>query len=376
MAAAVWASSVINTAETAFVFNRMAVTKAIPMVSRKNGFLYAVLGKEETGSTPGTAGFQRLRQITGKNIEWTMLGALERPQPVADVNQNAAATTAIRTTDWGAAEAKYAHFSHTFAVPEDQTLRFTGEQEKLNFMDAFFDKVMRSYEQTLGLRMAYSNISDTTWLVDISNREILGSYVYAIAGNSNLSAAVDWANQGTGSAYGTILRNDTNNADFRGNVFGATGDLTLGKLLLAKNACVARGGNPRIAVAGLTYYTKVEGLVSSYVQTAFDADWSKFQGAHTMHAGMKWVLDPFVDAGSNYDMTNDTTATANFSATGTLVALIDPESWLFYSNMENFTSGLVKDITKKALYVLPTSPWFQLICKQPSANAIIGGITS
>lgn len=371
--AAIWANSTVNTAETAFVFNRMATRKAIPMVRRKNGFLYSILGKEEVGSTPGTTGFQRHRQITGKDIEWTMLGTLERPQTVADANQNVAATMAIRTTDWGAATAKYAHFSHTFAVPEDQILRFKGEEEKLNFMDSFFEKVMLSYEHAIGIRLGFSNITDTTYMADIQSRDVLGSYVYAIASNNNLSAAVDWANAGN---YGTIVRSDANNADFRGNVYTNVGDLTLGKLLTAKNACIVRGGNPTVAMAGATYYTKIEQLVSQYVQTAFDEDWSKFQGAHTIYAGMRMVLEPYIDAGKAYDLANDTTATANFADTGTLVALIDPSTWEFYSNMQNFTSGLVKDITKKALWVLPTSPFMQLVCLSPYRNAIIGGVTS
>lgn len=360
---ALWAGSVINTNETAFVFNKMATKKAIPIVRNINGFLYGILGKEEVGTTPGASvGFERLKTITGKNVEVTLLGQVDTPTTVADANQTANATINYNASAWGAAEFPIAHYSWVFGLPDSELMRFQGDELKTaSFLDDWFQRVMLSYEKAWGTAMSYSDITNTTNMTDVS-RTVLGSWVYAIAGNNNLNAAVTaatWNNSGSGATvqYGTINRADNTNDDFRGAVFGAQGDLTLGKILLAKNRAKKKGGLVTLGVAAETLYTKIEGLVSSYTQTAYDEQWGKFQGAYTMYAGIRFVLDSYCDS--------------------TIVGLFDPTTWQFYSKMETFaTSGLMRDIRTNAAHVLHTSPWAQLVCMAPARNAILGGLTS
>jgi hypothetical protein len=359
---AIWNGSVINSNDTAFVFNKLANRKAVPMVRRKNGFLYAILGKEEVGSTPGVTGFQRLKSITGNKVEVRLLGAVASPTTVADANQtdavdyaNAATNGMLSNGAWGAAEFPITHYQWPFLITDSELQRYKGDELKtVAFMDEYFDRVMLSYEKVWGTQLSMANIADTTNMAD-SSRTVLGSWVYAIAGSQNLSgASTDWANGGT---YGTINRADSGNADFRGNVYTNQGDLTLGKILTAKNACIINGGNPTVGIAGTTLYTKIEGLVSSYTQVAYADDWNKFAGAHTMYSGIRFVLD-------------------NYCAS-TVVGLLDPTTWQFYSNMTDFTTtGIIPDPSRRATYVLQTSPWVQNVCLSPNKNAVIGGLTS
>lgn len=357
---AIWAGTTINTTETAMVFNKMATKKAVPIVRNINAFVYGVLGKEEQGSTPGAgAGFQRLKSITGKNIEVTLLGQVDTPATVADANQTANATIQYNAASFGAAEFPVAHYSHVFGMPDSELMRFAGDELKTaSFFDDWFDRVMLSYEKSWGTAMSFANNADTTNMGDCS-RIILGSWVFAVAGLNNMSdtAANMWANATVSSTYGTINRADSANADFRGNPFPSTGDVTLAKILLAKNRAKKKGGNVTLGLAAETLYTKIEGLVSSYTQTTYDEQWSKFQGAHTMYAGIRFCLDYYCDS--------------------TIVGLLDPTTFDLYSKMETFSSsGLVRDIRTNAAHVLHTSPWLQLVCRHPAANSLLGGCTS
>lgn len=347
---ALWAGTAINTNETAMVFNKLANKKAIAMVRDKNAFTYAVLGKEETGSTPGSStGFQRLKQTTGKDVEVKLLGELATPATAADSTQVDAATVTWNDNMFGAAVFPYAHYSNVFPIPESELDRFRGDELKtLNYLDEFFDYAMLSYENVWGTAFGKSSS-----LAEPS-RTVLGSYVFAIAGNN--TGAVDWANNG--STYGTINRADSANVDFRGNYYGAQGDLTLPKIRTAKNACVVKGYKPSFAVAAETVYGKVEQLVEAYSQVTYDKQWSEFGGEYVRYAGMAFALDPYAASGQ--------------------LAIMTPETWLLYMNSNQpFTStGVVKDVTKIATYVLHTTFWMQLVCKAPCGNAILTGITS
>jgi hypothetical protein len=127
---ALWNGSAINTHETAFVFNQMATRKAIPIVRNMNGFLYAALGKEDWNATPGAGtGFKRLKKISGKNVEVTLLGELAVPLTTTDANQTLF-SNAVQNLSFGAAEFPIAHYSYPFAVPDSELQRFIGDELK------------------------------------------------------------------------------------------------------------------------------------------------------------------------------------------------------------------------------------------------------
>ena len=364
---ALWDNSGINTNETAFVFNKMAVKKAIPIVANMNAFLKMALGQKEEGATPGIgSGFTRLNNITGKSIEVTLLGQLGLPTTVSDANQTAAlATPNVSSGAFGAAVFDIAHYSYGFDVLDSELLRYKGDELKTaSFLDEVFNRILLTYQNTWGTAVS---LYDPTNSVDVS-RTILGSWVHAIAGNNNLSdtQANMWVTAASGGgSYGGLVRNgatagvltDGNNPDFRGNVFSAQGDLTLPKLLTAKNRCITNLGMPDFAMAGETMYTKIQGLAASYTQTEYDETWQKFQGAYVMYAGMRVCLDSYCNSA--------------------VVGIFDSSTWNVYTNMTDFASGgLIKDFTRKAVHLIHTSPWIQLICKAPNRNAILGGLTS
>ena len=334
---ALWNGSAINTNETAMVFNQLANMKAIAMVRNKHGFLYAVLGKQETGSTPGAGtGFQRLKKISGKKIEVKLLGKLASPGTVADGSAEVATETLTHTTDyWGAAEFDLAHYVYKHPVPHSELMRFMGDEAKTaSYLDEVFQLVMLSYEKVWATALSTAAAP---------SRTVLGGWNFAVDDDNT---------------YGTIDRTDSTNADFQGVVKASTGDLTLPKIHTEMDNVRVNGGRVSLGVAGATVYGKIRQLIQPYTQVTYDKDWTEFGGEHIRYAGVSFTLDP--------DCPTQT------------LGLLEPESWLLYMDKDTaFTSsGLVHDISRVSTHVLPTEFWMQLICKSPNHNARMEGITS
>ena len=332
------------------VFNQLANKKALPMVRKKNGLAYAILGKMEVGSTPGAGtGFKRLNKVTGKNVEVKLLGKLPSPATVADANQIDTASLTFTTDYWGAAEFALAHYQYTHPIPDSEYDRFEGDEAKtLSYIDDVFDLIMLGYEKVWGTAFWVTGTSGAP------SRTVLGSVPFAIAGN-NTTGAADWANNG--SSYGTITRTDSGNADFRGYYEGSIGDLTLAKIRDHKNQALLNGGMVTLGSSGATVYGKIQRLVEAYTEVKYDEEWSKFGGEYVRYGGISFTLD-------------------NYAASGCL-ALMEPESWGLWMKKHAMThSGIVFDASRRGTWVLPTRVWMQLVCMAPSHNTFMADITS
>lgn len=349
--AGLWTGSAINSTETATVFNQLWNLTAVEQVRKKNGFLYAILGKQETGATPDAGvSFQRMEKITGKNIEVKLLGKLKSIAAVADgYATESVAGTATNTADyWGAAEFALTHYKDIHALPESEVDRYAGDELKTaNHLDQVFRMLVLSMEnQWASSSSTYGGLWDTK----NAARTTLGGVQWAVSdGVSSGETAY--------ASYGTIDRSDAGNADFRAYVGTGTGDLTLNKIQTAQNTAIGQGGMPRVAMAHTTPYTKVQSLVQSYTHTVFEEDWSRFGGTWCEFSGMKFILDQRMPA--------------------TILVGIDPESWVWYQRDIDFTKqGVVHVPTYVGSYVLNYGAWVQDVCVRPSSNFKLSGITS
>jgi hypothetical protein len=340
-----WAGATINANDSAFLFNTLASRKSFDMVRKKQGLLYALLGEKETGSTPGTEGFQRLARQNFNKVEQRLLGALESPATVADANQIDAVTPAWDNDAWGAAEWSLAHYAHPFYSPASELDRFMGNDAKTaDFIDEWFNKMMLSY------RKVWSTALNLTGASAQPSRTVLGSVPYAIEG-------VDGAWTDASDDYGGLARDDSGNADFRGNVQASVGTLSLDKIRTTLLDVEADGGNVKVASAGSTVIGIMHKLLEPYTVVTYDESWTKFGGDWVQFAGVKYIHDP--DCASGY------------------MLLLDPETWRLYINdsVPMTRSGIVNDITLKAMNVVQTQWWMQCICLAPSHNGLLKGIT-
>src|SRR2546423_2154728 len=121
--AGLWTGTSINSTETAMVFNQLFNRKAIAMVRKKNGLLYAILGKSENGSTPELGPkYPGEKKITGHQIEVKLLGKLKTIATVADgvATEGATATLTNSADYWGAAVFDLAHYKDAHGLPESE----------------------------------------------------------------------------------------------------------------------------------------------------------------------------------------------------------------------------------------------------------------
>jgi len=73
---ALYDSSGINNNVIASVFNKLYSQKFVNTIRRRNSTLYAILGKQEIGQTPGLESFEGLVNSEGNNIEVRVMGKL------------------------------------------------------------------------------------------------------------------------------------------------------------------------------------------------------------------------------------------------------------------------------------------------------------
>lgn len=345
-----WTGTSINSTETAMVFNQLWNLTAVEMVRKKNGFLYAILGKMENGATPlDGVSFQRMQKVTGKNIEVKLLGKLKSIPTVADGSAEFTAATPTNTQDyWGAAEFSLAHFKDVHALPESEIDRFAGDELKTsNYLDQVFRMLVLSLEDTWGSSSSsYGGIHDTK----APSRTVLGGWQYAVSDGTT-------SGESSYATYGTIDRSDSGNADFRSTVTGSVGDLTLAKVQTLQNTIIGKGGMPNIGIAHTTPYTKIQQLVQGYTHVTYEEDWARFGGTWCEFSGIKFILDQ--------------------RAPSSVLGLIDPETWVWYQRDIDFTkAGVVHVPTYVGSYVLNWGAWVQDICVRPASNGKLTGITS
>ena len=343
--AGLWTGTTLNNNVLAQVFNQLYNTKAIEMVRKENGLLYAILGKSWRDANPKMGvKFERLEKITGNQIEVKLLGVLDTISTVADGSAELATQTPTYTSNmFGSATFDLTHYAQTKGIPSSEYNRIQGKEAKtLKYVDDVFNQVMLSLEKTIGdgINGTASNAPDRTHL---------GSWVYAVS---------DGVSSGeTGYATYGLDRSDSGNIDYRGTVTINTGDLTLGKIRALKNTIRTKGGKNQLGVAETSVFTKLQMLVEAYTEIESNEDWAQFGGEYVQYGKTRYVLDQ--------------------RAPTQVLGILDPESFVFYQNMINFTeAGFIRAPHLVAGYVLPWECWCQLICVQPSRNGKLTGINT
>lgn len=342
---AIWAGSNINSNETAMLINQLWNAKAIPMVRKKNGLLYAVLGKGEAGSTPMSMRFNRTSKTSGDEVQFNLLGALKTIATVADGAGETASWsgTVIPTNVFGGVTLPLQHYADAEYFPGSELDRYQGDE--LRTRDWIADKMnylMLSFENTYG-----TALNTSTALV--ASRTEVCPWRHQISDGVS-SGETGYTNYG-------VDRSDSGNADFRGNNTVGIGDLTLAKIRTGQNTCITNGGNPTVGLAATALYGKVQQLVEAYTVVNYDEEWSKFGGAYVQFNNIKFILEQRMST--------------------TEIGLLDPESWVFWQKNKNFTrAGIVPDPTKKDTSVLVWGAWQAMYCNKPNSNWLGTGVTS
>jgi len=340
---AIWAGgTTINTTEMAMVVNKVYNKKAINIAKRKNGLLYAIYGKDESGSIPLDQAdkFVRMGQVNGHNFEVRLVGALPSPAGVTDGANELATVNLSSNYDsaaFGGSEFAIAHYTWTEPLPHHQLYRYVGDEAKTaGYLQEVFDRVMSGYENVIGNAINGSSAPA---------RDQIGGWAYAVA---------------TDNTYGGIDRTDSANASFRGNVRAASGGtLTLPLVRSAQNDCIIGGGNPEIGLGDQTVYELLQQKIEPYSQITYDkSGWTRFGGVFFEYAGTKWILDQ--------------------RAPSNTLGILDPSTFVFiYKNMGlTNAAAIMPDPSRAAAHVMPTEIWCQLVCVKPNSNAKITGVTS
>ena len=340
---ALWNGTTLNNNVLAQVFNQLFNTKAIEMVRHENGLLYAILGKSWRDSNPnvGTQ-FERLERISGNQIEVKLLGALDTISTVADGSAELASSTPAYTSNmFGSATFDLTHYAQTKGVPSSEYNRIMGKEAKtVKYVDDVFNQVLLSLENQIGNDLGGSNAPART---------TLGGWQYAVSDGVS-------SGESSYSSYG-LARSDSANVDFRSYVNPNTGDLTLGKIRYVKNQNRVHGGKNQIGLAEISVFTKIQQLVEAYTVIESNSDWAEFGGEYVQYGKTRYIMDQRGPTG--------------------VMGILDPESWVFYQNMINFTeAGFIRAPHLVAGYVLPWECWCQLICLQPSRNGKLTGINT
>jgi hypothetical protein len=371
---ALYDSTGINNNVIASVFNKLYSQKFVNTIRRRNSTLYAILGKQEIGQTPGLESFEGLVNSEGNNIEVRVMGKLRTVPTVA--NATAAIATATLSYDadvFGAMTFDYTHFADTLPIPTNDLLKIRGNMTKTaSYIDDLFNHVVFSLESTLGNAItAVPAGTFTAALFTTGTRTTMVSLFNAISdGTSTFSTTnVNYFYPATdsfmGRWYGNIDRNDSTNAQFRSAVYGGTseasagaGQLTLSKLYTLMNRQIALGGNPTIAISDALVHGYIQALTASAAQVIYETDteFNTFGGRYLNAFGMKFLLEQRLG--------NQAGTVQN--SCGTLF-LLDPTYWKMYRSDQNLsTAGVVVDPSRVASSVLPYQCLTQLVCLDPA----------
>lgn len=342
---AIWAGSSINSNETANLINQFWNAKAIPMIRRKNGLLYAVLGKGETGSEPMSMRFQRESKVSGLAVQFNLMGRLKAINMVADGSGETATWggTVIPTNVFGGVTLPLQHYADAEYFPDSELDRFQGDELRTrDWIQQKMEYLILSFEDSYGTAL-------NTGTAALPGRTSVCPWRHQIA-------APTLAGETTYTTYG-MDRTDSANYDFAGNVQIATGDLTLAKIRTTLNTIKTKGGNATVGLAETTLYGKIQALVEAYTVVNYDETWSKFGGDYVQFAGTKYILEQRMPT--------------------QLVGLIDPTSWVFWKRDKNFTRGGIQvDPSRVATHVLVWGAWQSLYCNKPNSNGLLTGCTS
>ena len=348
---AIWAGATVNTNELAAVFNQLANKKLVPMVRRHSPLFTLLTGEADSGflfdgKTNPYAAFkaQRMRKITGHNIEVRLRGALlSGLATVADGSaEYATATPDYGSAKYGAAEFAITHYAHNVAFPSHEIDRFAGDEAKtMDWIDDEFEGLALGIAKEVETQIGGANATSRTQL---------GGWQYAVS---------DGVSTGETSyaTYGLIDRSDSGNADFRGNNDVTGGTLTTAKIRAQRLLCNARGGQPNLGVAGRTVYDIVYALVEPYAHVTYDEKMAEFGSENVKYQGVTYLFD-------------------NYTSSGVL-GLLDTSTFMFYMKDKNFVKSYVQNAPwLVASDVLNYELWCQLVCMKPNSNAKLTSIVA
>lgn len=341
---ALWTASALNKTDIAMMFPQVITSQALELPRKKNGLLYAVLGKREKADDPKTMNkFERSEMIAGYSIEATLMGPLRAIATVADGSaENATATPYFADNDFGGAKWDLTHFVDQQSLVNSQFDRIVGKEKKIviSFVSQVARKVLLDYEQTMG-QMLNGYVNSTTWTPADQSRTVLGSWTYAVANDNT---------------YGTIDRTDIANIDYRSYVPDPVGDLKLSNLRDAKNNVSLSGGNANFGQCAVAQYTKIQQLIENQSYIVNQQDWQEYGGELVAYYHTNFCLDKWAPNGQ--------------------IGLLDPESWRWFGQSKGFDSSFREAWWLVASNILWSQGWNGLICIQPNWNAKLTGITS
>lgn len=335
MANVLWEGTSLNNNRLASAFNRMLFNQTISLTKRKNGLVYAILGKKEPGSLDGNGkvSFPKLKIVSGNKHEMKFSGKLRTVRTVAHgAEEVERVTPSYDSTTFGAIEFTLTNLIHKEYVPGSDYRHLVGKEAKTaSYVEDIINVLAESFE------------------VDMANR---------LWGNTNQTeltlGSIPWIVDDE-TTYG-LDRSQEANADHRAQVKESTGSLTLAKIAIEQNRCLVGGGDSSLGLGDVTQYSKVQELVRDQVHAYSDPHWDSFGGTFVKFGGTAYVLDQRMPAASLYHL--------------------DPSTWLIVEKEGAGTStGLILDPTLNDAYVIPTQKDMGVFCKKCAANGKMVGIS-
>lgn len=342
MSNTLWYNSLLNTNVASSVFNQLYNYKALEMVRKENGLLYAVLGKTWRDANPKfPVSYERLNRITGNQIQVRLLGALPAPGYVTDGAAELQTVTnpTYSSSYFGAVTADLAHIADVQGIPGNEMDRIAGKEAATkSFVAEVFNMLMLGLEKVIGDDMSGANG------VNAPARSSVGSWEWAVSDGTS-------TNESTYATYLTVDRSQSANADFQSYVDSTTTDLSLSAIRNIKNNVKTKGGNNKLAVANVTQFGQIQGLVEAQtIQNQIDPEWETFGGEYVAYGGTRFILEQRTPAGT--------------------LGIFSPDSWGFWMNEAGLIGdgGFMKSPLAKDGYVLPYRAWVQFICTMPRRN--------
>lgn len=318
------------------VFNQLATTKAVAMVTKNNGLFNAM-----TGSNDPDVLFKRAQKqvrVNGKQIEVTLRGKNASPSYITDGAQELAVWDWASQYDgsiFGASVFDIAHLAYGLPVPASEMDRFQGKELKtLDYLDELFGYVMDGYENLIGNDLNGSSAPA---------RNKIGAWAYAVDASNT---------------YGTIDRSDAGNADFRSIVDAGLGSITLPKIQSAKNRVKKNRGKIAVGVADETVFTAIQQIANSYTVAIQAGNTAEVGNDNIILSKVEWVLDHRCPSGT--------------------IGMFTPETWIYWMNkkMPLTRQGLWYNGQLKDAYTLNTAMWAQFLCLDPGRNYKATGVTA
>lgn len=336
---ALWNGTTLDNHKVSMIFNHLYSKQAMDLVRKKNGLLYAVLGKREPGSTPGGGPrFEGLMTPKGNKIEVRLLGKLKNFSPHIPGDLS----VARRTGTWENnvfANVEFARttYAEKYDIIGDEYRNIMGKEAKTqSFLKDVGDMLMSSIEDTWGNAINSDN-----------NQSIgsLGGWLYAVDADN---------------VYG-LDRSDAANIGFRGLERNVS-SIDLATLNKYYNSLLVEGAEGLVGVADTVIYSKVQELVQAKMTLVINtSDWDEFGGSWVRHGGVSYILDqrvPVDSSGNRY------------------LGLLSPNTWTFYrtDNMTFNMQGIISDPGTEDSYILPWVAEVAFICRNPRRNMKVTGL--